>query len=268
MDQTIFPQGRSPFPLAGRVAVVTGVSRRIGIGFGIASQLAALGADLFLQGFSNYDAIHPWGADEGGLANLAEELRTFGHSVAFIETDLSDPAVPAQVIAQAQRRFGHVDILVANHAYSTMGALEDLTAEQIDTHMAVNVRGTLLLVKAFSAQHDDQRAGGRVVMMTSGQHLGAMSGELAYIASKGALHQLTLSLSAHLMPRGITVNTVNPGATDTGYATPNLDEAVKAASPQGRWGQPADAARLIGWLCTDEARWITGQVINSTGGGW
>jgi len=102
--------------------------------------------------------------------------------------------------------------------------------------------------------------------MTSGQHLHAMPGELAYIASKGALHQLTASLAAHLAPRGITVNTVNPGATDTGYATGEVYETVRAASPQGRWGRPEDAARLIGWLCTDEACWITGQVINSTGG--
>ena len=94
-----------------------------------------------------------------------------------------------------------------------------------------------------------------------------MPGELAYIASKGALHQLTLSLSAHLTTRGITINTVNPGATDTGYATPDLYKAVLRSEPQGRWGQPEDAARLIAWLCTDDARWITGQVINSTGGG-
>ena len=93
-----------------------------------------------------------------------------------------------------------------------------------------------------------------------------MPKELAYVASKGALHQLTLSLSAHLISRGITVNTVNPGATDTGYATAELYDAVRRAHPQGRWGTPEDAARLIGWLTTDDAQWITGQVINSTGG--
>jgi len=130
----------------------------------------------------------------------------------------------------------------------------------------VNVRGSLLLAQAFAAQHDG-RIGGRVMLMTSGQHLHPMPGELAYIASKGALHQLTASLAAHFAPRGITVNTVNPGATDTGYASPELHAAVLAAEPQGRWGQPEDAARLIAWLCTDAARWVTGQVINSTGGG-
>jgi 3-oxoacyl-[acyl-carrier protein] reductase len=94
-----------------------------------------------------------------------------------------------------------------------------------------------------------------------------MPDELAYIASKGALHPLVTSLSAHLAPRRITVNAVNPGATDTGYASPELYAQVLSQEPMGRWGQPDDAARLIAWLCTDEARWITGQVINSTGGG-
>ncbi len=89
----------------------------------------------------------------------------------------------------------------------------------------------------------------------------------SYVASKGALHQLTTSLSAHLAPRGITVNTVNPGATDTGYATPDVLDAVRRLEPLGRWGEPDDAARLIAWLATDDARWITGQIINSTGGG-
>ena len=86
-----------------------------------------------------------------------------------------------------------------------------------------------------------------------------MPGELAYAASKGALHQLTASLAAHLAPRGITVNTVNPGATDTGYATEALYQAVIDREPLGRWGRPEDAARLIGWLAADEARWVTGQ---------
>ena len=93
-----------------------------------------------------------------------------------------------------------------------------------------------------------------------------MPTELAYIASKAALHGLTFSLSADLIRRGITVNTINPGATDTGYASPDLYQAVVNVSPQGRWGEPDDAARLIAWLCTDDARWVTGQVINSTGG--
>jgi 3-oxoacyl-[acyl-carrier protein] reductase len=130
----------------------------------------------------------------------------------------------------------------------------------------VNVRASLLLVKSFDAQHDG-RSGGRIVLLTSGQHRGPMTSELAYAASKGALHQITRTVAADLAERGITVNTVNPGATDTGYASPALFQEVLAREPRGRWGEPADAARLIAWLVTDDARWITGEIINSTGGG-
>jgi 3-oxoacyl-[acyl-carrier protein] reductase len=253
-------------PLEGRVALVTGVSRRIGIGFAIAGRLAANGACLFLQAYAPYDAQQPWGADPKGVKALADELREQGGVVEYIELDFNDPLAPERLVGAAVRAYGHLDILVANHTYSTMGGLEELTAEQIDRHLHVNVRATLLLVKAFAAQHDG-RPGGRVILMTSGQDLGPMPGELAYIASKGALRPLVTSLAAHLAPRRITVNAVNPGATDTGYASPDLYARVLSQEPMGRWGRPEDAARLVAWLCTDEARWITGQVIHSTGGG-
>ncbi|HUY29007.1 MAG TPA: SDR family oxidoreductase [Candidatus Binataceae bacterium] len=252
--------------LSGRVALVTGVSRRVGIGFAIAKRLAERGANLFIQAWPRFDAAQPYGADPVGTAALAAHLRRIGTRVEFLEADFADPDAPRQVINSAEATLGGVDILIANHAYSTMGALQELTAENIDAHLVVNVRATLLLIRYFAAQHTG-RPGGRIIMMTSGQHLGPMPEELAYIASKGALHQLTRSLSDHLIRRGITVNTVNPGATDTGYATPAVLEAVRKREPQGRWGQPDDVARLIAWLASDEARWITGEVINSTGGG-
>ena len=251
--------------LQGRVAVVTGVSRRAGIGFAVASRLAALGADLFVHSFAPFDAAQSWGADKEGIGPLLADLRGFGGKAEHGEADFADPDAPQAVMAAAVQAFGHVDILVVNHAYSTLGTLEELSAAQIDAHLQVNVRGSLLLTQAFAARHDG-RAGGRVILMTSGQHLHPMPGELAYVASKGALHQLTASLAAHLAPRGITVNTVNPGATDTGYANEEMRQAVTAAAPMGRWGRPEDAARLIGWLTTDDAGWVTGQVINSAGG--
>jgi 3-oxoacyl-[acyl-carrier protein] reductase len=103
--------------------------------------------------------------------------------------------------------------------------------------------------------------------MTSGQHRGPMPTNLAYIAGKGALHQLTQSLAAAVAPKRITVNTVDPGATDTGWASPAIHAAVLAQQPFGRWGEPDDAARLIAFLCSEDAGWITGQVITSSGGG-
>ena len=103
-----------------------------------------------------------------------------------------------------------------------------------------------------------------MVLMTSGQHLAPMSREVAYAVSKGALQQATMTLADELADRGITVNTVNPGPTDTGWGLADQDPAQKM--PSGRWGEPDDAARLVAWLCSDDAGWITGQTINSEGG--
>jgi 3-oxoacyl-[acyl-carrier protein] reductase len=170
------------------------------------------------------------------------------------------------VVDEAAAALGHLDVLVVNHALSVNAGLGELTAEAIDAALEVNVRASLLLVQAFHALHDG-REGGRIVLMTSGQHRGPMPGELPYIAGKGALHQLTPSLAAAVAPKRITVNTVDPGATDTGWP----DEAARAwvleRQPFGRWGEPDDAARLIAFLCSPEAGWITGQVITSSGGG-
>jgi 3-oxoacyl-[acyl-carrier protein] reductase len=93
-----------------------------------------------------------------------------------------------------------------------------------------------------------------------------MPGEIAYAASKGALSSITLTLADELADRGITVNCVNPGPVDTGWATPELFAAVADRLPAGRWGEPDDAARLIAWLVSDDGRWMTGQVLNSEGG--
>jgi 3-oxoacyl-[acyl-carrier protein] reductase len=255
----------SPKPLAGRVVLVTGASRRIGIGTAIARRMVADGAAVLLHSWSPHDAEQPWGADEGGVEALVDELRGEGGQVEQVAADFADPAAPARVVDAARQTFGHLDVLVANHARSSQQALEELTAEEIDLTYAVNTRATLLLLKAFAAQHDG-RPGGRVVLFTSGQYAGAMSDELPYIASKGALHQLTASLAVHLMPRGITVNCLDPGPTDTGYAEAETLAVVAAHIPAGRWGSPADAARLVAWLVSDESEWVTGQVIASDGG--
>jgi len=129
----------------------------------------------------------------------------------------------------------------------------------------VNTRSTILLTQAFAAQHDG-RPGGRVIFMTSGQDLGPMTGEVAYAASKGALASITKTLADQLADQRITLNAINPGPVDTGYAPPEAHEAVRRHFPGQRWGLPDDPARLIAWLATDEAAWITGQVINSEGG--
>ena len=254
-------QSRSP--LKGRVALVTGVSRRAGIGFAIARRLLSLGADVFVQSWTPHDVAQPWGADPAGMEAVISELAALGGRVEHAEADFADTDAPAAVLAAARAAFGQVDILVVNHARSGRGTLEELTADEIDAYLHENVRASLLLVREFALQHAG-RPGGRVILMTSGQHLAPMTREVAYAASKGALHQTTLTLSDALIDRAITVNTVNPGPTDTGWDIGQSDPSL--AMPLGRWGEPDDAARLIGWLCTDDARWITGQVIDSEGG--
>ena len=249
-------------PLAGRGALVTGVSRRAGIGFAVARRLRELGADVFVHGFEPHDAGQPWGADPAGVAALAAAAGATAHA----ELDFADPDAPAACVAAAAAAVGHVDVLVANHAMSCDQDLEALDAAAIDATLAVNVRAALLLVQAYAARHDDARRGGRVVLFTSGQHLEPMARELPYAASKGALHGVTASLAAHLAPRGILVNAVNPGPTDTGWATPELTRHELRRLPLGRWGSPEDAARLVGWLATDDAGWVTGQVLTSDGG--
>ena len=260
---------RDPLPLRGRTALVTGVSRRVGIGYAVARRLAALGASLFLHHYAPHDRDQPWGDDPGGaqavVAGVRGTLAVADASVHHLELDLALPEAPARLIEAAAYAFGHLDILVCNHARSGDSPLGTLDAALLDAHWAVNTRSTILLTQAFAARHDG-RPGGRVIFMTSGQDLGPMTGEVAYAASKGALASITKTLADQLADQRITLNAVNPGPVDTGYAPPEAHEAVRRHFPQQRWGVPDDPARLIAWLVTDEAVWITGQVINSEGG--
>ncbi|WP_308287121.1 SDR family oxidoreductase [Actinomadura parmotrematis] len=253
-------------PLAGRVAVVTGVSRRAGIGFAIARDLLAAGARVLACSWTPHDAGQPWGADPAGIGGVLAALGGTGDRLAHLAADLAEPDAPARVIAHAVRAFGAVDVLVANHARSSAQDLASVTAAELDLSWAVNARATVLLVQAFAAAHDDARPGGRVVLFTSGQHLGPMPGELPYAISKGAVHQMTASLADALADRGITVNAVNPGPVDTGWAGPELAGVVARTMPAGRWGTPDDAARVVRWLAGDDSAWVTGQVINAEGG--
>jgi 3-oxoacyl-[acyl-carrier protein] reductase len=259
----------SSTPLRGRVALVTGVSRRAGIGYAIARRLAALGAGLFLHHHVPHDHDQPWGADPGGpdaVAGGVADALTEGAAVHHRGLDLALPDAPDRLADAAATAFGHVDILVCNHARSGGdGALGTLDAATLDAHWAVNTRSVILLTQAYAAHHDG-RPGGRVIFLTSGQHLGPMRDEVAYASAKGALAAITPTLADHLADQAITLNTVNPGPVDTGYAPPDVLEEVRRRFPAGRWGVPDDPARLIAWLVTDEAAWITGQVINSEGG--
>ncbi|MET8770246.1 SDR family oxidoreductase [Streptomyces sp. NPDC004658] len=264
---------RDPLPLRGRTALVTGASRRAGIGHAVARRLAAYGAGVYLHHHVPHDAAMPWGADSPDAVadSVREALGDPGARVASGPGDLADPTEPARLVDTVIEEFGRLDILVAGHALSgSDGTLDDIDAAMLDAHWAVDTRSVLLLVQAYArarAALPPGTTGGRVVLMTSGQDLGGgMPGEIAYALQKGALASVTRSLSTALAGRGITVNAVNPGPVDTGYATGEVHAAVAARFPSGRWGTPDDPARLIAWLATDEAGWITGQVITSEGG--
>lgn len=274
MDHTSSSSPAAPLPLAGRAALVTGVSRRAGIGYAVASRLAAMGASLVVHHHSAHDAEQPWGADsmDSLLAELSGAMAG-GARLGDVGLDLAPTDAADTLIEHAVAAVGHLDILVCNHARSGGdGGLADVTAEVLDAHWQVNARSTLLATRAFAAQHDG-RPGGRVVWMTSGQVVGPMREEIAYATSKAALAGITASVADDLIDRGIVLNTVNPGPVNTGY----LDEgtadrptgtvrAVLAHFPGGRFGRPDDPARLIAWLVSDEGRWVVGQTLSTEGG--
>ena len=270
------PGGRDRLPLAGRTVLVTGVSRRVGIGHAIACRAADYGASIVAHHYRPHDVSQPWGADdvEAVMASIRSHLIGPAQLI-DVPADLAAPGEPARVVEQAAAAAGHLDALVCNQAMSSPdGPLSEMTEAVLDAHWAVDARASILLAQAFAAQEvfaapvppGPGRRRGAIVFLTSGQGLGPLPGEIAYAAAKAAIAGVTLTISEELIDAGITVNTVNPGPVDTGYLTEEIRQATAAMFPQGRWGEPDDAARLITWLLTDEARWITGQVISSEGG--
>jgi 3-oxoacyl-[acyl-carrier protein] reductase len=247
-----------------RTVVVTGVGRRAGIGFAIAQRLLADGANVVAHSWSEHDAAAPWGGDP--VPAVLQALGGLGPRLRHIEADFADPTQPAAVIDYTISEFGAIDALIANHARSSPGTLESVAAEDLDAAWAVNARAVVLLTQAYAARHDDARGHGRVVLFTSGQHIAPMRDELAYAISKGAVHQMTGSLADALADRGITVNTINPGPVDTGWASDELRERLRGAFPAGRWGRPSDIAAIVRWLLDPDSAWLTGQVIDAEGG--
>ncbi|GMA37191.1 SDR family NAD(P)-dependent oxidoreductase [Demequina litorisediminis] len=204
-------------PLAGKTALVTGVSRRRGIGFAVASRLLSDGASVFIQHHRANDVAQPWGGDD--IDALVAELRALAGPDALVGeagADLRSPTAPEALVAQAAALNGGLDILVCNQAKSgDDGSIHDMTAERLGAMWETNTRATLLMTAAFAALHGGRPGGarpgdradgapleaptGRVIWMTSGQGDGPMRGEVAYAASKAALSGVTATVAAELL---------------------------------------------------------------------
>lgn len=251
---------------AKRVALVTGVSRRIGIGAAIVRRLTADGLRVMASGWPSHDDEMPWPSDPSGPDQLLNELRSDGAEVNWEAADLGGAGAAAALVDRTVELFGSVDVVVATHARSSHASLDTVTAKELDLSFQVNARACVLLAKAFGQAFDASRCAGRLILFTSGQHLEALADEIAYAVSKGAVHQMTRSLSDALVDRGITVNCINPGPVDTGYLEGEQHAAVARRFPSGRWGRGDDLARVVSWLASDESAWVTGQVIDAEGG--
>ena len=255
-----------PRDLAGRVALVTGATRLGGIGAAICRALADRGADVAFNHWLPYDAAFPWAGEPSEPDTLASALSERGVRALAIECDLAQSAAPLRLLDAVEQQLGPISILVNNAAYSTRDGYEQLDAATLDAHYAVNVRAAMLLGVEFARRFPASGDAGRIINLTSGQSLGEMPEELAYAATKGAIEVFTRSLAPAVAGKGITINAVDPGPTQTGWITPELQEWLLPRMPMGRLGEPEDAARLIAWLASPEAGWVTGQVIHSEGG--
>ena len=248
-----------------KTALITGASRLKGIGAAVARKLAENGADIYFTYWLDYDRKMPWGVKIDEPEQLQQTIQEMGVRCFKKELDLAEVENIRLLLADVKEKLNTPDILINNACYSTNNNYQNIEAEEVDKHYKINLRATMLLSSYFARSFDKER-GGRIINLSSGQFKGPMENEIAYAATKGAVDALTISLAAELAPKGITVNAVNPGPTDTGWMDQELKEELLNKFPKGRIGQPEDTAKLINFLASEEAEWITGEIINSEGG--
>jgi 3-oxoacyl-[acyl-carrier protein] reductase len=249
------------------IAIVTGASRQHGIGAAICQCLAHMGIDIFFTYWSEHDqALYEH--EEYGPHTLQTILRAIGVRAEHMEQDLTDPQAAHAILDAVETRLGPPSILVNNAAHDDTDApFSQITASMLDTYYAANMRGPILLSCEFAHRFSGTLPG-RIINLTSGQRLGPMPGKIPYISTKGAIDAFTVTLAAEVASKNITVNAIDPGPTDTGWisADPTLKQSMLELAPFGRLGQPEDAANLVAFLASDNAAWITGQIIHSRGG--
>lgn len=233
-------------------ALVTGVSRAVGIGHAVMERLAADGHRVIAAGWRPYDERMPWGADpvEPGLPGP------------FYEVDFEDPVATAALLGRINRDVGPVGVLVLCHCESVDSDIRTTTVDSFDRHMAVNARATWQLIQSYADQVDQHGPVRRIVSITSDH----TAWNLPYGVSKGAMDRIVLAAAVELADLGVTSNVVNPGATDTGWMSPEIEQHVRATNLQPRVGLPSDVANLVAFLCSPEGQWINAQLLHSDGG--
>lgn len=242
--------------LHGKGAVVTGGSR--GIGRAIVERLARDGAAVVFNYARSTDAA----------ADVEAAVRQTGGRAHAVQIDLAESGAVDALMAAAEEHLDGLDVLVNNAALDGKPrAIADTDERVWDENMTVNARSAFLTVRHAARV---MRDGGRIINISTLNTTRPAPGAVAYAASKGAIEQLTKVAALELGGRGITVNAVCPGATDTDLLRhANPDEAIERIAeitPLGRLGQPQDVADVVALLASPDGRWLTGQIINATGG--
>ena len=248
----------------GKVALVTGASR--GIGAEIARKLAAGGAEFI--------GIH-YGNNKEAALNVVEDVKSFGSKAVALQGDLTtgDSGIKKlwssfEEAARSELGSVHLDILINNAGISLAIPFEETSVETYEDVMNVNFKAPYFITQAASPFI---REGGRIINISTGFTRVAGPMHTIYSASKGAIDTLTLALAPHFASRGITINAVAPGITATDMnvdmlATPEGRAGAAALSAFSRVGTTEDVADVVAFIASEEARWITGQVIDASGG--
>ncbi|MFG0259274.1 MAG: SDR family NAD(P)-dependent oxidoreductase [Phycisphaerales bacterium JB041] len=246
--------------LKGKVAVVTGASK--GIGAGIARELAAAGAAVAVN----------YASDQAGAAAVVAEIERAGGRAVAVPADVSNSGEVTRMLTEVARTLGAIDILVNNAGVYDAMPLEALTEREFHREFNTNVLGPMLVIR--EALRHFAPGGGSIVNIGSGASRSFPPGYFIYAATKAALDAVTCVLAKELAPRRIRVNSVNPGATlSEGTRAAGLygtgSEAEKqlvAMTPLGRVGTPEDIARVVVFLASDAAGWVTGELVHASGG--
>lgn len=263
--------------LGGKVALVTGATRKRGVGRAIAHALAKAGADVVVTGSGAKKSAEMLPADERanwrGINDVVEELRACGVRAHALNADIAVEFEVQRMVAETLRVMGRIDILVNNAAFSR-GAdripVVDLEADVWRKIIDTNLNGTMLVSKYVAREMIRQGSGGAIVSISSGAAVKAPATFSAYAASKAGVHALNSSLACELGQYGITCNVVAPGIIDTARVdmlrVDGRFEKRMKDNPLGRAGTAEEVADLVCFLCGPKARWISGEVVMINGG--